>query len=362
MERLRLGYNAGPLHCALNYRQRSSTLRKPDVPDRLEQITAWLKTEPEFSAVDIRPASADASFRRYFRARSATASYIVMDAPPDKEDMAPFLKVAAMLLDLGLQVPRVLRADSARGFYLLSDLGDTHYLQALTADSVQRLYGDALGALLVIQAQGPQAGELPPYDRPLLLREMELFREWLLGRHLGLTLDAARTALLDRCWDRLAQSALEQPQVCVHRDYHSRNLMVTPQHNPGILDFQDAVIGPVTYDLVSLLRDCYIAWPRAQVETWALGYRELALQSGVLRPEQSDERRFLKWFDWMGVQRHLKAAGIFARLYRRDGKPGYLGDIPRTLGYVVDVAARYPELAGLDSLAQAVIDRLPQAQ
>lgn len=332
------------------------------MPERLEQITAWLKTQPEFADVDIRPASADASFRRYFRVRTDDSSYIVMDAPPDKEDMGPFLKVDAMLLEIGLNVPRVLHADIERGFYLLTDLGDTHYLQALNADTVQRLYGDALGALLALQAQGPQEGELPPYDRPMLLREMELFRDWLVGRHLGMALRDEQTRMLDRCFDLLAQSALEQPQVCVHRDYHSRNLMVLPRHNPGILDFQDAVIGPVTYDLVSLLRDCYIAWPRAQVEDWALGYYELALQSGVLRPGQADEQRFLKWFDWMGVQRHLKAAGIFARLYRRDGKPGYLGDIPRTLGYVVDVASRYPELADLDALAQDVVDRLPQAQ
>jgi N-acetylmuramate 1-kinase len=331
------------------------------MPERLQQIDAWLRQDAAFAAPDIRPASADASFRRYFRVHAGDASYIVMDAPPDKEDMAPFLKIAALLLDIGLNVPQVLRADVGRGFYLLSDLGDVHYLRALNAASVQRLYGDALGALLVIQAQGPQAGELPPYDRPMLLREMELFREWLVGKHLGIVLDAPQTAMLDRCFDRLAQSALEQPQVCVHRDFHSRNLMVTPRHNPGILDFQDAVIGPVTYDLVSLLRDCYIAWPRTQVEDWALGYRELALQSGVLRPDQADERRFLRWFDWMGVQRHLKAAGIFARLYRRDGKPGYLADIPRTLGYVVDVAGRYPELAGLDTLAQTVIGKLPSA-
>lgn len=331
------------------------------MPERLQQIEAWLRQDAAFAAPDIRPASADASFRRYFRVHAGDASYIVMDAPPDKEDMGPFLKVDALFLDIGLNVPRVLRADIERGFYLLSDLGDEHYLRALNAASVQRLYGDALGALLVIQAQGPQAGELPPYDRPLLLREMELFREWLVGRHLGLDLDADQTAMLDRCFDRLAQSALAQPQVCVHRDFHSRNLMVTSRHNPGILDFQDAVIGPLTYDLVSLLRDCYIAWPRDCVEDWALGYRELALHSGVLRPGQADERRFLQWFDWMGVQRHLKAAGIFARLYRRDGKPGYLGDIPRTLGYVVDVAGRYPELAGLDTLAQTVIDTLPRA-
>ena len=331
------------------------------MPERLEQITAWLNSDPDFAGADIRPASADASFRRYFRVRTADASYIVMDAPPDKEDMRPFLKIDALLLGIGLHVPQVLRTDVERGFYLLSDLGDEHYLQALDAGSVQRLYGDALSALLVIQARGPQAGELPHYDRPLLLREMELFREWLLGRHLNMEMPAERHAQLEGWFDVLAQSALEQPQVCVHRDYHSRNLMVVARNNPGILDFQDAVIGPVTYDLVSLLRDCYIAWPRAQVEDWALGYYELAVQSGVLRSSEVDERRFLKWFDWMGVQRHLKAAGIFARLYRRDGKPGYLNDIPRTLGYVEEVAARYPQLAGLDALVRQTIERLPQA-
>lgn len=331
------------------------------MPQRLQAIEDWLREDAAFAQAVIRPASADASFRRYFRITVGGDSFIVMDAPPDKEDMAPFLKVAAAFLEIGLNVPEVLRSDARRGFYLLSDLGDMHYLQALDAGNVQRLYGDALGALLVIQAQGPQAGELPPYDAPLLRREMDLFRDWLIGKHLGMALDAARSALLERAFTALAQSALAQPRVCVHRDYHSRNLMVTGRNNPGILDFQDAVIGPITYDLVSLLRDCYIAWPRDRVEDWALGYWELARQSGVLRPEEADEARFLTWFDWMGVQRHLKAAGIFARLYRRDGKPGYLGDIPRTLGYVVDVAGRYPDLAGLDELAQDVIERLATA-
>lgn len=328
------------------------------MPQRLQQIEDWLREDAAFTHMIMRPASADASFRRYFRISVGDGSFIVMDAPPGKEDMAPFLTVGAAFLKIGLNVPEVLRRDVGRGLYLLSDLGEVQYLQALDASTVERLYGDALDALLVIQAQGPQAGELPPYDESLLRREMALFCDWLLGRHLGLAPDAAQAALLERVFTALAQSALAQPQVCVHRDYHSRNLMVTPHHNPGILDFQDAVIGPITYDLVSLLRDCYIAWPRARVEDWALGYRELALQSGVLRPGQADAARFLKWFDWMGVQRHLKAAGIFARLWQRDGKPGYLGDIPRTLSYVVDVAGRYPELAGLDDLARDVIARL----
>lgn len=335
------------------------------MPERLKQIEQWLRAETDFADVIIRPASADASFRRYFRASVGKGrlqqSYIVMDAPPDKEDMRPFIKIARAFLDIGLNVPEILRMDSERGFYLLSDLGDQHYLAALNETSVARLYGDALGALLTIQAQGPQADALPPYDEPLLLREMELFRDWLIGTHLDMELTAKQTDNLNHCFAVLIHSALEQPRVCVHRDYHSRNLMVTARHNPGILDFQDAVSGPITYDLVSLLRDCYISWPRDRVERWALGYCELAVQSGVLRPEEGEEKRFLRWFDWMGVQRHLKAAGIFARLYRRDGKSGYLKDIPRTLGYVVEVASRYPELAGLDELARTVIERLPEA-
>jgi hypothetical protein len=176
---------------------------------------------------------------------------------------------------------------------------------------------------------------------------MELFREWLVGRHLGISLGKAQNGMLDDAFELLVDNALAQPKVCVHRDYHSRNLMVTPKNNPGILDFQDAVLGPVTYDLVSLLRDCYIAWPRERVEDWALGYQQLALQSGILREEHEDPELFLRWFDLMGVQRHLKAAGIFARLNHRDGKPGYLADIPRTLSYITDLAGRHPDLAPL---------------
>jgi aminoglycoside/choline kinase family phosphotransferase len=190
------------------------------------------------------------------------------------------------------------------------------------------------------------------------MNEMGLFRDWLLYRHLAMQLEESEQQVLQQAFDLLAEDALSQPRVCVHRDYHSRNLMRAEQHNPGILDYQDAVIGPLTYDLVSLLRDCYIAWPRQRVEDWALGYYELALQCGVFRPDEADEHLFLRWFDWMGVQRHLKAAGIFARLNHRDDKPGYLQDIPRTLAYVVDVCGRYRELAGLGGIVQRVTDRL----
>jgi aminoglycoside/choline kinase family phosphotransferase len=314
------------------------------VPERLEKLKHWLASELDFSEYTLSPASADASFRRYFRVTRDGESFIVMDAPPDREDSRPFVRVSKMFFDIGLNVPEVIDENLEQGFLLLSDLGSSPYLDALNDESVERLYGDALGALATIQACVPDDGALPAYDRTLLLNEMSLFREWLVGKHLGINLSDAQSGMLEAVFSLLADNALAQPQVCVHRDYHSRNLMVTGRNNPGILDFQDAVVGPVTYDLVSLLRDCYIAWPRAQVEDWALGYRDLALQSGVLREEHEDPVRFLRWFDLMGVQRHLKAAGIFARLNHRDGKPGYLGDIPRTLGYVLEVAKRYDEL------------------
>jgi aminoglycoside/choline kinase family phosphotransferase len=329
------------------------------VPQRIEALKRWLQDELAFRDYTLNPASADASFRRYFRIAHDGASFIVMDAPPDKEDSRPYIRVARMFYDVGLNVPEIIDDDLEQGFLLLSDLGTRLYLDALNAENADRLYGDALGALATLQACTQATGVLPDYDHALLMSEMSLFRDWLVGKHLGIALTGTQAAMLDSAFGLLAENALVQPQVCVHRDYHSRNLMVTTKNNPGILDFQDAVIGPVTYDLVSLLRDCYISWPRARVEDWALGYQELALQSGILRNEHEDPVQFMRWFDLMGVQRHLKAAGIFARLNHRDGKPGYLADIPRTLGYVIDVATRYEELTGLgEFIMQDVIDRL----
>jgi len=330
------------------------------MPERLKLLKLWLEDELDFSEYNLMPASSDASFRRYFRVTHDGSSYIVMDAPPEKENTRPFVTVARLLLDVGVNVPEILDESPDLGFLLLSDLGSRPYLDDLNDDTVERLYGDALGALAAIQAAAPVRGVLPDYDQALLMREMALFRDWLVGTHLGLVPSKPQSLMIEQAFARLAENALSQPQVCVHRDYHSRNLMVTRRNNPGILDFQDAVIGPVTYDLVSLLRDCYIAWPRARVEAWALGYRELALQSGILREEHEDPAQFLRWFDLMGVQRHLKAAGIFARLYHRDGKPGYLNDIPRTLGYVIDVACRHGELGGLGEFIESeVMLRLP---
>ncbi|MES9971930.1 MAG: phosphotransferase [Candidatus Thiodiazotropha sp.] len=301
------------------------------MPQRIQQLKTWLVSLPELSDFSFETASNDASFRRYFRVCEAGKSYIAMDAPPEREDSKPFVQVAEAFESIGLNVPHIYARDLTQGFMLLEDLGTELYLDSLTAQTVDRLYGDALGALATLQACGPTQ-QLPVYDRDLLMQEMALFRDWLLLKELGLTLSEAENSLLDRVFGLLADSALEQPQVCVHRDYHSRNLMVTGRHNPGILDFQDAVLGPVTYDLVSLLRDCYISWPAQQVRDWAMGYYELAVQSGILRSQH--EAGFLTWFDLMGVQRHLKASGIFARLNRRDGKSGYLKDIPRTLEYI----------------------------
>jgi hypothetical protein len=326
---------------------------------RFDALKEWTGRVLGAGAFDIRPASADASFRRYFRVTLGQRSLIVMDAPPDQGGMRSYVTVARHFHAIGLNVPEVLEQDHERGFLLITDLGEQLYQGSLNEQTVERLYGDALGALIVLQAGTSTTADpfLPDYDEALLLREMEIFREWYLGRHLGLRLSAGQNRVLDEVFTQLARSALAQPRVWVHRDYHSRNLMVTRLNNPGILDFQDAVLGPVTYDLVSLLRDCYISWPRERVEDWVKGYHELALQSGI--PVGEDDARFLRWFDLMGAQRHLKASGIFARLNHRDGKPGYLADIPRTLGYVHEVSARYPELQPLQALLREL--KLPGA-
>jgi aminoglycoside/choline kinase family phosphotransferase len=339
----------------------SCTLNGVRVTERLNRLKDWLQDTAGLDDFVIEPASEDASFRRYFRIAHNGRTLIAMDAPPGQEDLRPFVHVSRLLDEAGVHVPELYRVDLELGFILLSDLGSQLYLDTLSEENADRLYGDALGALIAIQACGA-CDSLPPYDRTLLMNEMALFRDWLVGTHLSLVLSDREHDELEAAFTLLADSALDQPRVFVHRDYHSRNLMVTAHNNPGIIDYQDAVAGPVTYDLVSLLRDCYVEWPRTRVEDWALGYLELASQSGVLQPNHGDEAQFLRWFDWMGVQRHLKASGIFARLYRRDGKPGYLADIPRTLNYVLDVGDRYPELAALRAITSKVFDRFATAR
>lgn len=326
---------------------------------RLEQLELWLAKLFGTRDFQVTTASADASFRRYFRVTRGSDSWIAMDAPPAKEDMEPYIRIAAMLVDVGVNAPRVIERNAEEGFLLNSDLGSQTYLMELgERGDADRLYTDAIQALVRIQARGgAHAAQLPPYDDALLRREMALFPEWFCGRHLGLALSGEDAAALDGVFDVLSATALQQPRVFVHRDYHSRNLMVGDgaRHgaNPGILDFQDAVSGPVTYDLVSLLRDCYVAWPTERVRAWSLQFRNAARQAGV--DVAADESEFLRWFDLMGVQRHLKAIGIFARLWHRDGKPGYLNDIPRTLNYVSVVSARYRELQFLESLIDSQV-------
>ena len=310
--------------------------------ERLFRLQHWLENELNLKDYQITPASADASFRRYFRVSWDDQSRVVMDAPPDKEDTGPFIGIAGQLKKLGLNAPVVLEQDADNGFLLLTDLGRQDYLAALNEQTVVPLYSAALAALIKLQSCTiPADYPFPPYDRTLLMNEMGLFRDWYLGRHLGMTISADCQTMLTELFDTLAKSALAQPQAVVHRDYHSRNLMVC-EPNPGILDFQDAVIGPISYDLVSLLRDCYISWPRHQVEHWVSQYYEKLVSKEMIQDVGAGQ--FLSWFDLMGMQRHLKATGIFARLNYRDGKDGYLKEIPRTMGYVKEVASRYPQL------------------
>ena len=308
----------------------------------------------------IKVASADASFRRYFRVTyledKVEQSAILMDAPPELEDSRPFVSIAKSLRDCGVNAPEIHSIDFEQGFMLLSDLGSTPYLTQLNSDSADSLYGDAIAVLLTMQQDWPSSHKLPEYDRELLLREMELFPEWYLKQHLKIDISAELRSMLNQQFALLAESALEQPQVTVHRDYHSRNLMVVSSKvdgvNPGVIDFQDAVRGAITYDLVSLLRDSYIAWPRKQVESWVADYYAQLKHSGAVA--DIEWQQFLRWFDWMGVQRHIKVVGIFSRLNHRDEKPSYLADIPLTLNYIKDVTSRYRELAPLYDLVSSL--------
>jgi aminoglycoside/choline kinase family phosphotransferase len=334
----------------------------PETDVRLALLHDWLSNDLGLHPERVEPASSDASFRRYFRVFLNGETLIVMDAPPEKEDVRPYLKVTRLLEAIGAHVPHVHEADIARGLLLLEDLGGTHYLSRLNAgDDPDELYGDALRVLADIQVRGQEASaELPPYDREPLARELALMPEWLCRRHLALELSAGEVQVIAAAFEFLITEALAQPAVLVHRDYHSRNLMVLGERNPGILDFQDALRGPIGYDLVSLLKDCYIGWPRERVERWVSGYRALLRSRGGHIGR--DDREFLRWFDLIGVQRHVKVLGIFARLWYRDGKPGYLRDLPLTLDYVRDTCARYPELGEFARFfEQRVVPELPRA-
>lgn len=306
----------------------------------------WL--DRHYAGRDFRfaPASEDASFRRYFRVTTAEGTRILMDAPPEREDCRPFLKVARLFGAAGVHVPEVLAEDLDNGYLLLSDLGSQTYLQALDAGNAAQLYDQATSALVSIQLAS-RGGVLPEYDRALLLRELQLFPDWYIRRHLGVELSAAQAKTIADVFERILGNNLAQPRVYVHRDYHSRNLMLSAP-NPGILDFQDAVYGPITYDLVSLFKDAYVRWDEEQILDWTVRYWTKARQAEL--PVADDFGAFYSDFEWMGVQRHIKVLGIFARLFHRDGKSSYLNDMPLVMDYLRKACARYDALDSLTGL------------
>ena len=323
---------------------------------RLNTLRSWLKALQANWQLDLNtltPASADASFRRYFRIESKKADFptlIIMDAPPQHEPLDAFIQVDLLLSEAGLNVPKILEQDPANGFLLLNDLGNKTYLTELNNESADHLYKDATHALVQMQlASKPNV--LPNYDEVLLQRELDLFPEWYLKKHLNIQLNDLQEVQLNKSFELIIENNLTQAKVYVHRDYHSRNLMVTEKNNPGVIDFQDAVYGPITYDAASLWRDAYIAWPEERVIDWVIKFWEEGRKAGL--PMPNDFGHFYRDFEWMGLQRHLKVLGIFARLFHRDGKDGYLKDIPLVLEYAIACANRYIELKPLARILEA---------
>lgn len=328
----------------------------PDQDVRLQHLKVWLDEQLAILFADqgwgavppatLTAASSDASFRRYFRWEGAGRSFVVMDAPPPQENCKPFVDIAFLLAKSGINVPKIYAEDLERGFLLLNDLGNKTYLDVIDSENADALFSDALQALLAFQ-QLPMVAPLPSYDVALLRRELELFPEWYVKRELGIEFDAAQQQQWQAVSDLLIDSALAQPKVLVHRDYMPRNLMLS-EPNPGVLDFQDAVYGPVTYDVTCLFKDAFLSWPEERVRGWLESYWQQA--SALDIPVQADFKDFLRASDLMGVQRHLKVIGIFARICHRDGKPRYLADVPRFFAYIEAVIARRPELADLQAL------------
>lgn len=328
--------------------------------DRLKALAQWSAQQLKLPHCPLHAVSGDASFRRYFRTNTLSPALIAMDAPPEKEDSGSFISIANEWRTQGIRVPRIIHHDLNLGFILLEDFGDQVLLQHLNPAApdihqAENYYPKAIEALLAIQQTSATQPTLPLYDATLLDREMALFKDWLLDEKLGLSLSTTEHQLIDSFFSSLRNNALEQPQVPVHRDYHSRNLMVDNKEPLGILDFQDAVLGPISYDLVSLLRDCYIVWPSDKVVHWVELYFQRATEAQLINVELT---QFTRWFDLMGMQRHLKAAGIFARLSIRDGKHAYLNDIPTTLDYLIHVSTNYREF---DELNQWLVQRVHPA-
>ncbi|NOT15843.1 MAG: phosphotransferase [Methylotenera sp.] len=321
------------------------------VDTRLQQLNTWLASVLNHATFHITVASADASFRRYFRVHTSNETLIAMDAPPPQENCEPFVRIAKLFGDAGLNVPKVIAQDLEQGFLLLNDLGNDTYLSQINLTNAPQLYADANNALIKLQlASKPNV--LPNYDAELLTREMQLFPDWYIAKHLSVTLDDKQQAVLSNTFNLLTENILGQAQVYVHRDYHSRNLMITQENNPGVLDFQDAVYGAITYDLVSLLKDAYIEWDEELIIDWLVRYWQNARKAGLPVPEDFSE--FYRDFEYMGAQRHIKVLGIFARLYHRDGKDGYLKDMPLVMHYLQKVCDRYVELRPMLRLLDAL--------
>ena len=318
--------------------------------DRAAARLAWTRATLRDNSLTLQSASSDASFRSYWRTHHDGQSWIVMDSPPAQEDPRPWLKIGQQLAAAGLHVPAVHAQDLEQGFLLIEDLGNRLYLRELDEHNADALYGDAMDALLRMQAKMDHR-DLPPFDRDVLVRGLEVMPEWFLGRHLGHTPTADERNVLEAAFALIIRNAQEQPRVFVHRDYHSRNLLVVERNNPGVIDFQGALAGPITYDLASLLRDAYIVWPRERVEGWVESYRRRLRDAGAIDADV-DATRFLRWFDLTGMHRHVRVLGQFYRLWYRDGKPGYLADVPRVYHYVVSVARSYPELADFVALIE----------
>ena len=325
--------------------------------NRQQQLETWLSTALKSAKFTLTTASADASFRRYFRVHVADKTLIAMDAPPTHESCAPFVQVAQLLAEAGLNAPKVLAQDLAQGFLLLRDLGDDTYLSKLNTETAPELYKNATDALIKMQGISV-TGILPNYDAAMLSREMQLFPDWYVAQHLKASLTPEQQVVLNNTFKLLNENILAQGQVFVHRDYHSRNLMLTTENNPGILDFQDAVYGAISYDLVSLLKDAYIGWDEEQVIDWAVRYWQPAKKAGLPIPDDFSE--FYRDFEWMGAQRHIKVLGIFARLSHRDGKHSYLNDMPIVMAYLRKVCERYVELRPMLRLLNQLEQSQPQ--
>ena len=350
---IRFGALRLPTNCNLNHDS-----FQPATP-REHDMTAWLAHELGCDAgvLSIAPASADASFRRYFRISGLPDgdTRIVMDAPPSQEDCRPFIRIAGLLTDAGLNAPRIFAQDVEHGFLLLSDLGTQTFLDVLTEANADDLFAAATDALVRWQLAS-KPGVLPPYDEAVLLRELSLFPDWYIAKHLGRELSTAQLETLHRVFARIAASSLAQPAVYVHCDYMPRNLMLS-QPNPGVLDFQDALYGPIAYDVASLFKDAFISWDEGRILDWVIKYWQKARKAGL--PVTPDFGSFYRDFEWIGLQRHLRILGVFARINYRDGKPHYLADTPRFVTYVRKVCERYDELAPLLHLVDELHDAMP---